>query len=77
MVKSRHIAESQREESPACQELLSICAMLNIPEPRGLDTAGAFSQVQDRVSVEKLTWSKRQAVVIVPSEEYLSVNTRH
>ncbi|XP_056914164.1 protein FAM98B [Takifugu flavidus] len=49
MVRSRHIAESRQEESPMCQELLSICAMLNIPEPRGLDTAGVFSQVQDRV----------------------------
>lgn len=40
------------EDSPACQELLSICATLNIPEPRGLDTAGVFSQVHDRVGLK-------------------------
>lgn len=53
MVRSRCLVESQREESPVCQELLSVCAMLNIPEPRGLDTAGVFCQVQDRVRVWK------------------------
>lgn len=53
MVRSRRLVESQQEESPVCQELLSICATLNIREPRGLDTAGVFSQVQDRVRVWK------------------------
>lgn len=54
MVRNRRITENQQEESPVCQELLSLCSTLNIPKPRGLDTAGIFSEVQDRVGMRNL-----------------------
>ncbi|XP_070836060.1 protein FAM98B [Chaetodon trifascialis] len=49
IVKSRGVTDEQTEESPACQELRTICETLNLPEPRGQDAAGVFSQVQDKV----------------------------
>ncbi|KAK5857581.1 hypothetical protein PBY51_010817 [Eleginops maclovinus] len=39
----------KHEESPVCLELLAICETLNLPEPRGQDTAAVLSQVQDKV----------------------------
>uniref|UniRef100_H3DIN6 Family with sequence similarity 98 member B n=1 Tax=Tetraodon nigroviridis TaxID=99883 RepID=H3DIN6_TETNG len=50
IVRNRRVTESQRKEGPTCRELLSICATLDIPEPREADTAALFSQIQDRVS---------------------------
>lgn len=50
IVRSRRVLDKE-EGSPVCQELLAICATLNLPEPRGQDAAGVFSQVQDRVGL--------------------------
>lgn len=51
IVRNRRVTEKQEEGSPVCRELLSIFTMLNIPEPRGVKTAGVFSQVKDRVGL--------------------------
>lgn len=51
IVRSRRASDKQQEESPVCQELLAICETLNLPEPRGQDAAGVFSQVQDKVGL--------------------------
>lgn len=39
------------EGSPVCQELLAICNTLSLPQSREQDTAGVFSQVQDKVGL--------------------------
>ncbi|XP_070777059.1 protein FAM98B [Enoplosus armatus] len=49
IVRSRPASDKQQEESSADQELLAIRETLNLPEPRGQDAAGVFSQVQDKV----------------------------
>ncbi|XP_042356140.1 protein FAM98B [Plectropomus leopardus] len=49
IVRSRRTSHKQQDETPVCQELLAICKTLNLPEPRGQDAAGVFSQVQDKV----------------------------
>ncbi|XP_051251745.1 protein FAM98B [Dicentrarchus labrax] len=49
IVRSGRVSDKQTEESPVCQDLLAICETLNLPEPRGQDAAGVFSQIQDKV----------------------------
>ncbi|XP_010735706.3 protein FAM98B [Larimichthys crocea] len=50
IVRSGRVSDQQQPgESPVCQELQAICETLNLPEPRGQDAAGVFSQVQDKV----------------------------
>lgn len=49
IVRSRHISDKQQDERLEYQELLKICQTLNLPEPQGQDTAGVFSQIQDKV----------------------------
>ncbi|XP_070699013.1 protein FAM98B [Pempheris klunzingeri] len=50
IVTSRGVSGKTQEGSPAGEELLVICETLNLPEPRGQDAAGVFSQVQDKVN---------------------------
>lgn len=49
IMKSRRVLD--KEGSPVCQELLVICNTLSLPQSKGQDTAGVFSQVQDRVGL--------------------------
>ncbi|KAI3367614.1 hypothetical protein L3Q82_026457, partial [Scortum barcoo] len=49
ILRSRRDSDKQREASPECRELLVICETLNLPESRGQDAAGVFSQIQDKV----------------------------
>ncbi|XP_034051207.1 protein FAM98B [Thalassophryne amazonica] len=49
IVRSRKISDKEQEQSPAYQELLITCETLNLPEPRGQDMAGLFSQIQDKL----------------------------
>lgn len=50
IMKSRPVLDKD-EGSPVCQDLLAICNTLSLPQSRGQDTAGVFSQVQDRVGL--------------------------
>ncbi|CAJ1073382.1 LOW QUALITY PROTEIN: protein FAM98B [Xyrichtys novacula] len=47
---SRGVSDKHQEESPACQALLSICKTLDLPEPRGQDTADVLADIKDKVS---------------------------
>ncbi|KAM8913439.1 protein FAM98B isoform 2-T2 [Spinachia spinachia] len=49
IVMSRRLSREQRQESPVHQELLNIYETLRLPQARGRDAAGVFSQVQDKV----------------------------
>lgn len=57
IVSSRRVCNKGAEESPVCQELQAICETLNLPEPRGQDTAGVLSQVQDKVGRRASTFT--------------------
>ncbi|TDG98995.1 hypothetical protein EPR50_G00205950 [Perca flavescens] len=48
IVRSRGVSKKHKK-NPVCHELLAICQTLNLPEPRGQDAAGVFSQVRDKV----------------------------
>ncbi|XP_074548356.1 protein FAM98B [Halichoeres trimaculatus] len=50
ILRSRRDSDKHQEESPECQELLSICETLELSEPRGQDAAGVFTDVQDKVN---------------------------
>ncbi|AWP16337.1 putative protein FAM98B-like [Scophthalmus maximus] len=49
IVRSRQVSDKHREEDPVFREVLAICETLMLPEPRGADAAGVFSQIQDKV----------------------------
>ncbi|KAM4541830.1 protein FAM98B [Odontesthes bonariensis] len=49
MVTSRRASEKLQDESPVYQELSAICETLKLPEPRGQEAAGLFSQVRNQV----------------------------
>lgn len=50
ILSSKRDSEKQ-EVSPVSQDLLAICATLNIAEPRGPEAAEVFSHVQDKVGL--------------------------
>ncbi|XP_017267291.1 protein FAM98B [Kryptolebias marmoratus] len=50
--RSRQASDKRKEGSPVCQELSAICEALEVPEPRGQEAMGYFSQIQNKV--EKL-----------------------
>lgn len=49
ILKSRQVSDKQQDESPECQQLLSICETLKLPGPRGQNAAQLFSQIQNKV----------------------------
>ncbi|XP_030574741.1 protein FAM98B [Archocentrus centrarchus] len=51
IVRSRQVSDKQ-DQNPVNQELTAVCETLKLPEPQGQETAGVFSQVQNKV--EKL-----------------------
>ncbi|XP_039992580.1 protein FAM98B [Xiphias gladius] len=49
IVRSRQISDKREDENPVYQELLAISETLELPEPKGPDAAGIFSQIQNKV----------------------------
>lgn len=70
VVRSREVSHKQHEDSPLCQELLVICETLNLPEPRGQDAAGVFSQIQDKVGLFHILGPPKLKVFVVTLPGY-------
>lgn len=51
IVRSRQASGKHKEEGPVCQELSAISGVLKLPEPRGQEVAGYFSQIQNKVGL--------------------------
>ncbi|KAF7669237.1 hypothetical protein LDENG_00220840 [Lucifuga dentata] len=49
ILRSRCDLNKKQDKTPVYQDLYAICETLKLPQPRGQDTAGLFSEVKDKI----------------------------
>ncbi|XP_019953651.2 protein FAM98B [Paralichthys olivaceus] len=49
IVRSRQVSDKHQDGNPVSQHVSAICETLKLPEPRGADAEGIFSQIQNTV----------------------------